>query len=64
MFSSYTPTKNPNAGLDSNFCRNPDGDSNGPWCYTTDPNQRFEFCNIPQCEGQKESVFINSLMKG
>ncbi|XP_073416289.1 plasminogen [Dendrobates tinctorius] len=47
---NYTPTNYPNAGLESNFCRNPDGDPNGPWCYTTDPNQRFEFCNIPQCE--------------
>jgi len=21
----------------------------GPWCYTTDPNKRFEFCDIPKC---------------
>ncbi|KAM3930890.1 plasminogen-like [Leptodactylus fuscus] len=47
---NYTPKNYPNAGLDSNFCRNPDGDPNGPWCYTTDPNQRFEFCDIPKCE--------------
>ncbi|XP_069625621.1 plasminogen isoform X2 [Ranitomeya imitator] len=51
---NYTPTNYPNAGLESNFCRNPDSDPNGPWCYTTDPNQRFEFCNIPQC---KEDCF-------
>ncbi|XP_056419590.1 plasminogen [Hyla sarda] len=47
---NYTPTNFPDAGLDANFCRNPDGDPNGPWCYTTDPNQRFEFCDITQCE--------------
>ncbi|XP_075059363.1 plasminogen-like [Mixophyes fleayi] len=47
---NLTPEKFPNAGLESNFCRNPDGDENGPWCYTTDPSTRFEFCNIPQCE--------------
>lgn len=32
-----------------NNCRNPDHDSNGPWCYTTDPAKRYEFCNIKQC---------------
>ena len=33
-----------------NFCRNPDDDARGPWCYTTDPNRRFEYCDIPQCQ--------------
>ena len=35
------------------YCRNPDGGPNGhesgPWCYTTDPNVRFELCDIPTC---------------
>ncbi|XP_073483556.1 plasminogen-like [Aquarana catesbeiana] len=47
---NFTHEKFPNDGLEANFCRNPDGDSNGPWCYTTDPAIRYEFCNIPQCE--------------
>ena len=33
-----------------NYCRNPDGEPK-PWCYTTDPNKRFEFCDIPPCAG-------------
>uniref|UniRef100_K1Q971 Plasminogen n=1 Tax=Magallana gigas TaxID=29159 RepID=K1Q971_MAGGI len=34
-----------------NYCRNPYKDeAKGPWCYTTDPNKRWEFCNIP-CMG-------------
>ncbi|XP_010177406.1 PREDICTED: plasminogen-like [Mesitornis unicolor] len=49
---NYTPEKHPNAGLDENFCRNPDGDESGPWCYTTDPATRFDYCNIPECEDQ------------
>ncbi|XP_068735923.1 uncharacterized protein [Montipora capricornis] len=34
----------------NNMCRNPDGSApDGPWCYTTDPNMRWEYCNISQC---------------
>ena len=29
---------------DHNFCRNPDGEHT-IWCYTTDPNTRWEFCD-------------------
>ncbi|RMC12960.1 hypothetical protein DUI87_10487 [Hirundo rustica rustica] len=47
---NYTPEKYPNAGLEENYCRNPDKDENGPWCYTTDPDTRFDYCNIPECE--------------
>uniref|UniRef100_A0A8B9CMH4 Kringle domain-containing protein n=1 Tax=Anser brachyrhynchus TaxID=132585 RepID=A0A8B9CMH4_9AVES len=38
------------AGLEENYCRNPDDDVNGPWCYTADPAIRFDYCNIPECE--------------
>ncbi|XP_043923831.1 plasminogen [Protopterus annectens] len=47
---SFTPNTHPNAGLDQNYCRNPDGDINGPWCYTTDPSQKWDYCRIPKCE--------------
>ncbi|XP_071172918.1 uncharacterized protein [Mytilus edulis] len=33
-----------------NFCRNPDNEPYGPWCYTTDLNKRWEYCAIPYCE--------------
>lgn len=32
-----------------NYCRNPDGEPGGPWCYTNDRNKRWEYCNIPSC---------------
>uniref|UniRef100_A0A8C3Y795 Kringle domain-containing protein n=1 Tax=Catharus ustulatus TaxID=91951 RepID=A0A8C3Y795_CATUS len=47
---NYTPEKYPQAGLEENYCRNPDGGEQGPWCYTTDPDTRFDYCNIPECE--------------
>ncbi|XP_055362620.1 apolipoprotein(a)-like [Betta splendens] len=45
---NYTPQKNPRGGLVGNFCRNPNGNW-WPWCYTTDPNTRWEFCNVARC---------------
>ena len=39
----------PNSDLTSNYCRNPDGEPNGPWCYTTDSKKRWEYCGIPKC---------------
>ena len=42
----YTPTKYPNDGLgEHNFCRNPD-DSAKPWCYTTDSETKWEYCDV------------------
>jgi len=32
-----------------NYCRNPDGGPEGPWCYTMDQSVRFEYCNVPLC---------------
>ncbi|XP_040523873.1 plasminogen [Gallus gallus] len=49
---NFTPEKHPRAELEENYCRNPDGDVRGPWCYTTDPATRFDYCNIPECEEQ------------
>lgn len=47
-WNSQTPHSHPRTSLPENYCRNPDGEP-APWCYTTDPNKRFEICNIPYC---------------
>uniref|UniRef100_A0A1I8IVL5 Kringle domain-containing protein n=1 Tax=Macrostomum lignano TaxID=282301 RepID=A0A1I8IVL5_9PLAT len=46
MFNSLTISQA------ENYCRNPNNDTNGPWCFTTDPNIRFEYCNISLCSPQ------------
>ncbi|KAK3236459.1 hypothetical protein CYMTET_53403 [Cymbomonas tetramitiformis] len=33
----------------ANYCRNPDGDEGGPWCYTSTEGVRWEYCNIESC---------------
>ncbi|KAM4771255.1 plasminogen-like [Rhinophrynus dorsalis] len=48
--ASFTPTTHPDAGLEKNYCRNPDGDVDGPWCYITNSDTvKFDYCDIPQC---------------
>ncbi|XP_070541658.1 plasminogen-like [Ptychodera flava] len=45
---SRTPENYPNGGLgEHNYCRNPD-DWSGAWCYTTDPYNRWELCDVGQ----------------
>ena len=42
-----------------NFCRYPDEDVKyftAPWCYTTDPDRRWEYCNVPICEPANTSM--------
>lgn len=34
----------------ANFCRDPDHEGM-PWCYTTDPDVRWQFCGITKCPG-------------
>merc|ERR1740124_1111665 len=43
-----TPEEKPDAGLEENYCRNPDG-SNWAWCYNSEDGLRWEYCDIPAC---------------
>jgi len=38
-----------------NYCRNPEGRGTHPWCYTTDPNVRWEYCNVQPCSRASDS---------
>lgn len=45
---------------DSNYCRNLYPNSNyHPWCYTMDPNKRWEYCDIPACGMELGSNYDN-----
>ena len=36
--------------LADNFCRNPDPSfATGAWCYTMDPDTKWEMCDVPLC---------------
>ncbi len=48
---SRTEGNYPGAGLGNhNYCRNPDGQSGGAWCYTTDAKVRWEYCDVSDCK--------------
>ncbi|KAG7219108.1 hypothetical protein INR49_019316 [Caranx melampygus] len=57
--NSFTPETHPTKGLQGNSCRNPDGDVNGPWCYTTDRNKKWDYCQIPDCAGMDCGTPVN-----
>lgn len=36
--------------LEGNFCRNPDKDKHGPWCYTNSSLIPWDYCTVKRCE--------------
>ncbi|KAM7438146.1 Inactive tyrosine-protein kinase transmembrane receptor ror1 [Porites harrisoni] len=49
-FHILSPKDHPEIGGGHNYCRNPGGQKVKPWCFTTDENTEFDYCNIPRCE--------------
>lgn len=39
-----------------NYCRNVGGNEPMPWCFTTDPKIRWQYCNIPKCDNSTEEI--------
>lgn len=40
----------PNVNLVENYCRNPDNDEEGVWCYVNHPNMTHDYCDLNYCE--------------
>jgi len=50
---SSTPANKADKGVgDNNYCRNPDNDGGGIWCYTSDPATRWEYCTPEEGGGK------------
>nr|XP_025039232.1 hepatocyte growth factor-like protein isoform X1 [Pelodiscus sinensis]XP_025039233.1 hepatocyte growth factor-like protein isoform X2 [Pelodiscus sinensis] len=55
-----SPAMFPAMHLEENYCRNPDNDSHGPWCYTMDPSTQFDYCAIKPCAGDKTPSILEA----
>ena len=69
-WSAQSPQKHANWGdspahfkhddaLPDNYCRAllKDTEHKAPWCYTTDPDKRWEFCGISKCTAGSSTLF-------
>jgi len=59
---SYTDNRFPDGSRAAaeNYCRNPDATwLKGVWCYTMDPDVRWEPCDVPECgKSQSPSLLL------
>lgn len=44
-----TPQVFPELSDAENYCRNPGGENERPWCFTKDPSVTWEYCSVSPC---------------
>ncbi|KAM6936841.1 hepatocyte growth factor [Xenentodon cancila] len=44
------------AGLEENYCRNPDKDKHGPWCYSNNSAVPWDYCNVKPCDAPQNTI--------
>ena len=47
-----------------NYCRNPDGEEDGVWCFTNNKYKRRDYCDVRRCvecdQGKTSTISIGS----
>ncbi|RXN17807.1 hepatocyte growth factor-like protein [Labeo rohita] len=52
---NFKPARHKKFDLRQNFCRNPDNDPSGPWCFTELTETRHQECGLPQCSEDSDN---------
>ncbi|XP_069077795.1 prothrombin isoform X2 [Pleurodeles waltl] len=50
-----------NVKLVENYCRNPDEDQEGVWCFVDHPEKTFEYCSLNYCDHTIEEEDLSTL---
>ena len=56
----FGPADFPDASVQDahNYCRNPDKDAGGPWCFISDRDPDWQYCDVACCPTGKASTFL------
>ena len=46
-----------------NYCRNAGGQEPRPWCFTTDPAVRWQYCDVPRCGEWPSGFFVLKFLR-
>ncbi|XP_038663339.1 prothrombin [Scyliorhinus canicula] len=58
---NFTADEIISASLDGNYCRNPDDDEDGAWCFTTDPELEVDYCDLNYCDDLEDIFKVPTL---
>ena len=60
-YSPFLPKDHRDKGLQYNNCRNPGGENTlGAWCYSTNPDHAWEYCEVRGCKSECNTTILNN----